>query len=59
MSELLLLVFRIAFLAALWVFVFFVVFAVRSDLFGQKVKRMAAPKASRPGAPDQKSVFLP
>jgi pSer/pThr/pTyr-binding forkhead associated (FHA) protein len=59
MSELLLLVFRIAFLAALWVFVFFVVFAVRSDLFGQKVKRMAAPKSSRPSGADQKNVFLP
>lgn len=59
MSELLLLIFRVAFLAALWVFVFFVVFAVRSDLFGQKVKRLVAPASSRPTANPQKSVFLP
>jgi hypothetical protein len=59
MSEFLLLVFRVAFLVALWVFVFFVVYAVRSDLFGQKVKRMVTLKAARAVAADQKSVFLP
>ena len=55
MSELTLLIFRLAFLIALWVFVFFVVYAVRSDLFGQRVKKLAAP--GRPTEP-AKSVFL-
>jgi hypothetical protein len=39
-SELTLLVLRIAFLALLWVFVFAVVYALRSDLFGGRVRRM-------------------
>ncbi len=42
MSELTLLILRIGFLVALWVFVFFVVYAVRSDLFGQRVRKMPA-----------------
>jgi pSer/pThr/pTyr-binding forkhead associated (FHA) protein len=54
-SELTLFVFRIAFLVLLWVFVFFVVYAVRSDLFGQRAKRLpAAPRAAAPDA----SAFL-
>lgn len=48
-SELTLLILRIGFLIALWVFVFFVVYAVRSDLFGQRVRKMpAATPASAP-----------
>lgn len=59
MSELTLLIFRIAFLVALWVFVFFVVYAVRSDLFGERVKRMIAPKAAKtPVAANAQNVFL-
>ena len=55
MSELTLFVFRIAFLVLLWVFVFFVVYAVRSDLFGQRAKRLpASPRATAPDA----SAFL-
>jgi hypothetical protein len=42
MSELTLLLLRLAFLAVLWVFVFAVVYALRSDLFGQKVRRQSA-----------------
>lgn len=38
--ELTLLILRVSFLIALWVFVFFVVYAVRSDLFGQRVRRL-------------------
>lgn len=38
--ELTLLILRVGFLIALWVFVFFVVYAVRSDLFGQRVRRL-------------------
>ena len=56
MSELTLLIFRIAFLIALWVFVFFVVYAVRSDLFGEKVKLLIPSKATP--APNSQSVFL-
>lgn len=56
MSELTLLIFRIAFLVALWVFVFFVVYAVRSDLFGERVKKLVgSAKKSSAGTPN---VFL-
>ena len=55
MSELTLFIFRIAFLVLLWVFVFFVVYAVRSDLFGPRAKRLpATPRAAAPDA----SAFL-
>jgi len=46
MSELTLLVLRLAFLIMLWGFVFSIVYALRSDLFGQKARRMPAPAAS-------------
>lgn len=55
MSELTLLILRIGFLIALWVFVFFIVYAVRSDLFGQRVRKM--PAAQPAVAPDA-SAFL-
>jgi pSer/pThr/pTyr-binding forkhead associated (FHA) protein len=42
MSELTLLILRLAFLAVLWLFVFAVVYALRSDLFGQRVRRAGA-----------------
>jgi hypothetical protein len=42
MSELTLLILRLAFLAVLWLFVFAVVYALRSDLFGQRVRRQGA-----------------
>jgi pSer/pThr/pTyr-binding forkhead associated (FHA) protein len=40
MSELTLLLLRVAFLAIMWGFVFAIVYALRSDLFGEKVRRM-------------------
>lgn len=40
MSDLTLLILRIAFLALLWGFVFAIVYALRSDLFGSRVKRL-------------------
>ena len=60
MSELTLLVLRIGFLIALWVFVFFVVYAVRSDLFGQRVRRLpsAAPVAPTSAPAAASSAFL-
>jgi hypothetical protein len=42
MSELTLLILRLAFLAILWLFVFAVVYALRSDLFGQRVRRQGS-----------------
>ncbi|MGX5769948.1 FHA domain-containing protein FhaB/FipA [Microbacterium trichothecenolyticum] len=58
MSELTLLLLRIGFLVLLWAFVFAVVYSLRADLFGVKVRRMpdaaaaaaVAPAASVPGA---------
>jgi pSer/pThr/pTyr-binding forkhead associated (FHA) protein len=50
-GELTLLLLRIAFLAVLWGFVFSIVYALRSDLFGQKVRRMPAPAAAAAAAP--------
>ena len=40
MSELTLLVLQLAFLLLLWGFVFFVIYSLRSDLFGQRARRM-------------------
>jgi len=48
MGELTLLLLRIGFLAVLWGFVFAIVYALRSDLFGQKVRRMPAPAVAAP-----------
>jgi hypothetical protein len=41
-GELTLLLLRLAFLALLWLFVFGIVYALRSDLFGQRVRRLPA-----------------
>ncbi|MEP6480894.1 MAG: FHA domain-containing protein [Rhodoglobus sp.] len=49
MSELTLLLLRITFLAVLWAFVFAIVYALRSDLFGPRARRMPQPQA--PAAP--------
>lgn len=42
MSELTLLILRLAFLALLWAFIFAVVYALRTDLFGQRVRKLPA-----------------
>ena len=39
-SELTLLVLRLGFLLVLWLFIFGIVYALRSDLFGQRVRKM-------------------
>ena len=44
MSELTLLLLRIGFLVLLWAFVFAVVYSLRADLFGMKVRRMPEPQ---------------
>lgn len=51
MSELTLLLLRIGFLILLWAFVFAIVYALRSDLFGQKVRRMPAAAQPAPRTP--------
>ncbi|BDZ54740.1 FHA domain-containing protein FhaB/FipA [Agromyces marinus] len=45
MSELTLLVLQLGFLVLMWVFVFSIVYALRSDLFGQRVRKLQAEPA--------------
>jgi hypothetical protein len=63
MSELTLLLLRIGFLILLWSFVFSIVYALRSDLFGQKVRRLpaqsVAPAQNLGGASRGPSVSSP
>ena len=47
MSELTLLVLQLGFLLLLWVFVFAIVYALRSDLFGQRVRKLQPEAASQ------------
>lgn len=69
MSELTLLLLRLSFLAVMWIFVFAVVYALRTDLFGQKVRKQAdaqtpafaaasaaPPVASAPAAPSNRTA---
>ena len=49
MSELTLLLLQIGFLLLLWFFVFAVVYALRADVFGVRVRRM--PEAAAPAGP--------
>ncbi len=51
MSELTLLLLRIGFLLLLWFFVFAVVYSLRSDLFGVKVRKIPEAAAAPAGAP--------
>jgi hypothetical protein len=48
--DLTLFILRLLFLGVLWVFVFIVVFALRSDLFGQRVRRLPEVATSAPVA---------
>lgn len=50
MSELTLLVLQLGFLLLLWVFVFAIVYALRTDLFGQRVRKLQ-PDAAAAAAP--------
>lgn len=63
-SELTLLVLRLAFLLVLWLFIFGIVYALRSDLFGQRVRKLntpppaaAVPFATPPAAPGPAAMF--
>jgi hypothetical protein len=50
MSELTLLLLKFGFLLLLWAFVFAVVYALRSDLFGERARRLPEQKAAAPVA---------
>jgi pSer/pThr/pTyr-binding forkhead associated (FHA) protein len=60
-SELTLLLLRIGFLVLLWFFVFAVVYSLRADLFGVKVRRMpdAAPAPAPAAAPARAAATAP
>jgi pSer/pThr/pTyr-binding forkhead associated (FHA) protein len=57
MTELTLLVLRLAFLAVLWLFVFGIVYALRSDLFGQRVRKLREDTGSSGGSPFPSSPY--
>ncbi|WP_298227829.1 FHA domain-containing protein [Gryllotalpicola sp.] len=54
-SELTLLVLRVGFLVLLWVFVFVIVYALRGDLFGSRVRKLPDAGASAPPIPPMSS----
>jgi pSer/pThr/pTyr-binding forkhead associated (FHA) protein len=61
-SELTLLVLRLAFIVVLWLFIFFIVYALRSDLFGQRAKRLPAdqqPTATPPAGQPAQAAAAP
>ncbi len=51
MSELTLLLLRIGFLVLMWFFVFAVIYSLRADLFGVKVRKLPAEQAAAVKAP--------
>ncbi|WP_449276705.1 FHA domain-containing protein FhaB/FipA [Leucobacter sp. GX24907] len=56
MSELTLMILRIGFLVLLWFFIFAIVYALRSDLFGAPVRRMKDEKGGGSGGPSVAAV---
>ncbi|TDW30233.1 FHA domain-containing protein FhaB/FipA [Cryobacterium psychrophilum] len=50
-SELTLFVLRIGFLLVLWLFIFGIVYALRSDLFGQRVRKLSTDATAAPTTP--------
>ncbi|HEY1105604.1 MAG TPA: FHA domain-containing protein [Agromyces sp.] len=57
MSELTLLVLQLGFLLLLWVFIFAIVYALRSDLFGQRVRKLQPDAAAATPAAPAASAF--
>ncbi len=57
MTELTLLVLRLAFLAVLWLFIFGIVYALRSDLFGQRVRKLREETGAAGGSPFPQSPY--
>ncbi len=58
-SELVLLLLRVGFLLLLWFFVFGVVYSLRADLFGMKVRKLPAEVAAATPAPTQAPSSAP
>lgn len=58
-SELTLLVLRIGFLLLLWLFVFAVVYALRSDLFGSRVRKLPEPVSAQPASAPTTNAAAP
>jgi hypothetical protein len=56
-SELTLLALRLVFIVVLWLFIFFIVYALRSDLFGQRAKRL--PADQQQAQPQQRAAAAP
>lgn len=56
-SELTLLVLRLGFLLVLWLFIFGIVYALRSDLFGRRVRKMSPDASAQPAAPAVEPLF--
>ncbi len=59
MTELTLFVLQLAFLALLWVFVFAIVYALRTDLFGPSMRRSVEQAQARPAATPAVGMSLP
>ena len=59
MSELTLLILRIGFLLLLWLFIFAIVYALRSDLFGTSVRRLRSDNSRGSQAAPQAAPQLP
>ena len=59
MSELTYMVLKFGFLALMWVFVFIVVYALRSDLFGQPVRKLVAQARERQLAASSAAATAP
>lgn len=55
-SELTLLVLRLVFIVVLWLFIFFIVYALRSDLVGQRAKRLPTDQQPAPTPPRGQST---
>lgn len=58
-SELTLLVLRFGFLLLLWLFVFGIVYALRTDLFGQRVRKLPEPQAAASPFPSGAAASAP
>ncbi|HLT67990.1 FHA domain-containing protein [Salinibacterium sp. GXW1014] len=59
MSELTLLLLKLGFLLLLWAFIFAIVYALRSDLFGERVRRMPAQASAAEAPPYEAPVAEP
>ena len=59
MSELTLLLLQIGFLLLLWFFVFAVVYSLRADVFGVRVRRMPEAAAAGPSSPRETAPVAP